>query len=107
MARLLKLLIIGLLSSVFVKAQQAQPSVKRHPGQHLHYDIALADGDVAKVAGVSVHLNSPTPPPSTQPSATTQLGENCQKSADPKIWNCDITIPPNIADGDYKLYEVD
>jgi hypothetical protein len=81
-------------------------SVKRHPGEHLHYNVTLADGDVAKVTGVSVHLNSPTPPPPTQPGAQIQFGGNCQKTADPKIWSCDITIP-NIADGDYRLSEVD
>jgi hypothetical protein len=34
--------------------EQQQLSVKRHPGEHLHYQVTLADGDIGKITGVSV-----------------------------------------------------
>jgi len=38
--------------------QQAQPSITRHPGEHLHYRVNLPDGDLDKITGVSVQLRS-------------------------------------------------
>ena len=87
-------------------AQQSQPSVKRHPGEHLHYRVSIADGDVGKITGVSVALQSRTSPPANQPNAQTSLGGQCKQSADPKEWDCDVVIPTGIADGDYRLYRV-
>jgi hypothetical protein len=100
-------LLIGLAVAMWpLYAQQAQPSVKRHPGEHLNYTVILEEGDVAKVTGVSVHLSSPSSASPTQPGAPSQFGFNCQKSADPRVWSCDGVIPTNIADGDYRLSEV-
>jgi hypothetical protein len=101
-------LVMLMLATLPVYSQQAQPSVKRHPGQHLHYDITLADGDIEKVSTVSIALTrASTPPvPANQPNAVSQIGGDCAKSSDPKVWNCDVEIKQNVADGDYELFQV-
>lgn len=107
MRTILKTVLVAeiLLSLGIANAQQAQPSVKRHPGQHLHYNVKLADGDISKVTGVSVHLKTNATPTPDQ-AGTTQFGGNCQKSADPKIWICDVVIPSGVIDGNYQLFQV-
>jgi hypothetical protein len=86
--------------------QEAQLSVKRHPNDHLHYTVTVLDGDIDKITIVVVHLSSPVSAASDQPGAVSQFGANCQKSADPKMWDCDIVIPTNVANGNYRLSEV-
>ncbi|MGB8523251.1 MAG: hypothetical protein WCD43_09805 [Candidatus Acidiferrales bacterium] len=97
-----------LFSTLPARAQQQQPqqlSVKRHPNEHLHYQVTVADGDIGKITGVSVHLKtSATPRPDQQ--GTTEFGGNCQKTNDPKTWTCDVVIPTGIIDGDYQLFQV-
>ena len=83
-----------------------QSSVKRHPGEHLHYNVALADGDIGKITGVNVHLRTNATPPPNQPGAARQFGGNCQKSVDPKIWTCDVLIPLQAVSGDYQLFNI-
>jgi hypothetical protein len=85
---------------------KAESSVKRHPGEHLHYSVALADGDVGKITAVSVILRTSAPSSPSQPNAGAEFGVQCQKSPDPKVWTCDLTIPSAIRDGDYQLYHV-
>jgi hypothetical protein len=108
MRSLLKVVFIAgtLLSLGVAQAQQSQPSVKRHPGQHLHYDITLADGDIGKIAGVSVALRTSTPARPDQPNAGGEFGGQCQKSPDPRAWTCDVVIPDGVRDGDYRLFHV-
>lgn len=97
------LLVVIALAGLPLFGQQA--AVKRQPGEHLHYSVAVADGDINKITGVSVHLiTNATPRPDQQ--GTTQFGGNCQKSSDPKTWTCDVLIPDGIIDGDYKLFQV-
>lgn len=83
-----------------------QPSVKRHPGEHLRYNVTLSDGDIGKVSGVQVHLKTSATAPPNQPGAGTQFGTQCQKSSEPKVWNCDVEIPKGIVSGDYELFQV-
>jgi hypothetical protein len=86
-----------------LNAQQA--GLKRHPGDHLHYNVTLADGDVGKVANVTVSLKtSATARPDQQ--GINQFGGRCQKTSDPKIWTCDVVIRPDAIDGDYQLFQV-
>jgi hypothetical protein len=100
------LLIGAILTVCPLFAQQAQPSIKRHPGDHLHYSVILADGDIGKITAVSVVLRTSAPDRSSQPGAGGQFGGQCQKSTDPKIWTCDVVIPDGTRDGDYQLYRV-
>lgn len=97
------LVVVGALSFGVLHAQQ--PSVKRHPGDHLHYNVTLTDGDIGKITGVSMNLKTSATQPPNQ-AGTNGFGGNCQKSSDPRIWTCDIVIPPNVIDGDYQLYMV-
>jgi hypothetical protein len=85
---------------------QAQ-SVKRHPNDHLHYNVTFADGDFGKITGVGVSLVTNASAPPDQPGAANQFGGQCQKSSDPKTWTCDVLIPARIVSGDYKLFRVD
>jgi hypothetical protein len=106
MRKVLKTILLAgtLLGLGIASGQQALPSVKRHPGEHLHYSVTFGGGDIGKIAGVSVHLKtSATPRPDQQ--GGNQFGGNCQKSSDPKTWTCDVVIPAGIIDGDYQLFQ--
>jgi hypothetical protein len=102
------LLAVFALGSLPLYGQQVQPSVKRHPGEHVHYRVTLADGDIEKVSGVSIVLtrSSTQPAPLNQPNAQTQFGGDCKKSSDPKVWDCDAEIKQTVTDGDYELFQV-
>jgi hypothetical protein len=66
----------------------------------------LADGDIDKVTNVAVSLRTEAPETPKQPGLQNTFGGQCKKSSDPKVWGCDITIPQNVRDGDYRLYAV-
>jgi hypothetical protein len=84
-----------------------QPAVKRHPGEHIHYRVTVSDGEIEKITHIAVNLQiSTSVPHPDQPAASLGFGGNCGKSADPKIWDCDVPIPPNVADGDYRLFDI-
>jgi hypothetical protein len=94
------------LNAQYVATVPTTPTVRRHPGEHLHYTVTLADGDIGKVTGVQVSLKTSAPMTAEQPNAISEFGGQCQKSSDPKVWTCDLTIPTNMRDGDYQLYHV-
>jgi hypothetical protein len=96
-----------LLAGIALTALPLHGQVVRHPDQHLRYNVALADGDIDKITSISVHLVTNAPATPDKPGAVGQFGGNCQKSSDPKVWSCDVTIPKNVADGDYRLAEID
>lgn len=101
------LLIGAAIAALPLYAQQPpQPAVKRHPGEHLHYNVKLPDGSIDKVTNVSINLNTSTPAGPTQPGAGGELGAQCQKTPDPKLWTCDVLITTGIRDGDYRVYHV-
>lgn len=79
--------------------------VKRHPGDHLHYTVTLADGDINKIVAVNVGLQTTAQPRPDQEGGSS-FGAQCQKSSDPKIWTCDVVIPTGTIDGDYRLSRV-
>jgi len=84
-----------------------QPAVKRKPGDHVHYNVSLADGDVSKVTRVSMVLATNAPEAPNQLGSQGQFGADCQKTKDdPKVWFCDGLIPPNIRPGDYRVLNV-
>jgi hypothetical protein len=100
------LCLLGAALSILPLYAQQQVSVNRHPGEHLHYNVTLTDGDTNKVATVSVVLKTVSPQSPNQPSAHAQFAAPCQKSSDPKTWTCDVEIPQDLRDGDYQLYRV-
>lgn len=94
-----------LLGLGIADAQDATSPLKRHPGEHLHYNVTFTDGDIAKITGTSLNFSTSAVATPDQ-AGTTQFGGQCQKTSDPKIWTCDVVIPPGIIDGDYKLVNV-
>jgi len=80
--------------------------VKRHPGEHLRYNVTLNDGDIEKITLVQISLRTSAPVPPNQPNSTIEVPGDCQKSPSPKVWTCDAVIPASIRDGDYQLYHV-
>jgi len=108
MRTILKIVLVAgtLMSLGLGQEAKAESSVKRHPGEHLHYNVALSDGDVGKITAVGVSLRTSAPNTPSQPNAGAEFSGQCQKSPDPKVWACDVTIPSNIRDGDYQLYHV-
>jgi len=94
-------------SFVPVYGQSAQPSVKRHPGETLHYRVTVEDGDLEKITHVSVNLFTQTPNPANQPGLTNGFTIPCKKSTnEPKIWDCSEEIPDRIWNGDYTVNQV-
>jgi hypothetical protein len=91
---------------IFSPLYAQQPSLKRHPGEHLHYRVTLKDGDIDKVTSVNVHLQTNAPVPPDKPGGQRQFGGSCQKTNDPKIWDCDIVIAAFVIDGDYQIFQV-
>lgn len=90
-------------------AQQEKISAKHHPGEHLRYSVTFEDGEVNKITGIQMSFSTSAAGRPDQPNGGTQFGSedgNCQKSIDPKTWNCDLVIPKNIVDGDYNLFQV-
>ena len=100
-----KALLIGAVVVLPLCGAQVVPSVKRHPGDHLHYKVTIGDGDISKITGVQVHLKTDATPRPDQQGGK-QFGGNCQQTPDPKVWTCDVEIPPDIIDGDYRLFQV-
>jgi len=101
------LLMLTGLSVYFIASPLAgqQASVNRHPGDHLHYDVTLIDGDIGKIASMGISFKtSATARPDQQ--GTNQFSGQCQKTSDPKIWACDVLILSNVIDGDYQLFQV-
>jgi hypothetical protein len=82
-------------------------SPKRHQQDIVHYQVSLEGGEISKVTGVGISFNSPSPAPPNQSGFTNGFGGPCAKSPAPNVWDCSVTIPSNIADGDYRLVEVD
>ncbi len=97
--------VVGIALTVLPLHSLAQSPLKRHPGEHLHYNVRVADGDIDKITGVNVHLKTNASAPPNQ-AGTSQFGGQCQKSPDPKIWTCDVVIPSGVIDGDYQLFQV-
>jgi len=86
--------------------QPQQSSVTRHPGDVLHYQLTFQGIDVGKIRSASIRLRSAAPIPPNQSGFTNGFGGGCTKSATADTFDCAVTIPPNIADGDYRVITV-
>ena len=95
-----------LLAAIALTVLPLHGQVVRHQNDHLHYTVTLIDGDISKITKVSVNLKTAAPEVPNQLGAIAQFGTQCEKTNDPKIWSCDITIPPNIRSGDFRLFYV-
>lgn len=83
--------------------QPQQTSVKRHPGDVLHYQVKLEGGELAKVTGVRINLRTSDPIPADQQGLTNGFGGNCTKSAAVQVWDCSVTIPDRVWNGNYRV----
>jgi hypothetical protein len=102
------LLIGAAIAALPLYAQQAQPSVKRHQQEIVHYQVRLEGGDISKITTVNIVFNTQKAVAPDQSGFTNSFGGQCIKSSGaPNVWDCSATIPNNIADGDYRLIEVD
>ena len=102
----MRAVLIGAAITVLPLYAQQVPSVKRHPNEHLHYNVTLIGGEIDKVVHVSMNLNTKSEEAPNQAGSQPQFGGQCQKTNDPKIWFCDLVIPQNIRPGDYMVYSV-
>jgi hypothetical protein len=99
--------LIGLALILPLHAQQAQPSVKRHPGDVLRYRVTFDGGEIGKITSVGIRLYTPGPFPESQPGLTNGFNGPCAKSASgTNVWECSLTIPGNVIDGNYTLDQV-
>ncbi len=101
------LVLLLMLTTSFYGQQPQQPSVKRHPGDVLHYQVKFEGGDVAKLAGASVHLRTQDSPPANQQSFDSSFSGSCGAPVSPGVFQCSVTIPDSVRNGSYQLFEVD
>jgi hypothetical protein len=102
--RVLKLLIISLLSSAFVQAQETPKPLPRHPGDVIKYEIKFDGPNADKIKTVYAMMNTGQAPPKDQAGFTTQLNTPGQvHESSSKTFIIEIPIPDNTATGDYHL----
>ena len=81
-------------------------SVKRHPGDVLHYQVKFEGGDASKLTAASVHFQTRDQPPADQQLFNSQFGGNCGAPVAPGTFECSVKIPEDISNGTYKLFQV-
>jgi hypothetical protein len=89
--------------AVAAYGQQAQPSVKRHPGDVLHYQVKFEGGELAKVTVVNLNFRTSDPIPADQQGLTNGFGGPCVKSVAVGVWDCSVTIPDRVWNGNYRV----
>jgi hypothetical protein len=78
--------------------------VTRHPGDILHYKVAVEGGDIDKITDVTLNFWSGTPIPPNQQGLSNGFPGACTKSsATPSVWDCSATIPKTVSNGDYTI----
>lgn len=102
--RVLKFLIIGLLTSAFLQAQEAPKPLPRHPGDVIKYEIEFGGPNADKIKTVSARMNTDRVP-KDQSGFTTQINTSGEfKESSPKTFVIEMKIPDNAATGDYRLF---
>ena len=82
---------------------QAQ-SVKRHPGDVIKYKVSVEGGDIDKITSVTLSFWSGTPIPQNQQGLTNGFTGTCTTpSVAPHVFDCSVTIPDNVSNGDYTI----
>jgi len=82
-------------------------SVKRHPKDVLHYQVKFESGDAGKLTGASLHFQTKDSPPANQEALRNNFGGGCGSPVSPEVFQCAVTIPDDISNGTYRLFEVD
>jgi hypothetical protein len=95
------ILLAGTLLSLGIA--QAQ-SVKRHPGDIIKYSVTAEGGDTDRITAVTLNFWTGTPIPQNQQGLTNGFTGACTKSsATPRVFDCSVTIPDNVSNGDYTI----
>ncbi len=104
--RVLQFIIVGLLSSAFMQAQGPGP-LPRHPGDVIKYEIRFDGPNADKIKTVSAQMVTNSIP-RDQSGFTNGFGTSHQFTpSSPKTFDIEMTIPNNIATGDYRLNSID
>jgi len=103
MYRLLSFVILLTLGFGIADAQQVQPSVKRHPGDVIHYKVAVEGGDIDKITDVTLNFWSGTAISENQQGLSNGFPGSCNKTAVPNVFDCSVTIPNTVSNGDYTI----
>jgi hypothetical protein len=102
--RVFKFLIIGLLSCSSLT--QAQGPLPRHPGEVIKYQIKFDGPNADKIKTVSAQMITNSIP-KDQSGFTNGFGTAHQFTpSSPRTFDIELTIPDNIATGDYRLQMV-
>jgi hypothetical protein len=101
MRTLKTILLAGTLAGLGIA--QAQ-SVKRHPGDVLHYKVGLEGGDIAGITSARLNFWTGTQNPQNQQGFTNGFSGACTKSSTVSpVLDCSATIPDNVWNGDYTI----
>jgi hypothetical protein len=100
--RVLKFLIIGLLSSAFVQAQETPKPLPRHPGDVVKYEITFSGPNAGKIKMLFARMNTQTIP-KDQVGFTGQFNTPGQVQVSSPTIVVEMKIPDNIATGEYRL----
>jgi hypothetical protein len=109
-AKLACLIAVAIVLNMTAYGQQPQagsPSVTRHPGDVLHYQVKFEGGDADKITEARIGLRTESIP-ADQPGLTNGFQGSCTKSSPPQahLFECQATIPNNAATGNYRVSNV-
>ena len=103
--RVMKFLIIGLLSSAFVRAQETPKPLPRHPGDVVKYEIKFDGSNAEKIKTVSTRMYLDGTIQKDQSGFTPQFNTPGQvQPIAPTTFIVEMKVPPDIATGEYRLY---
>jgi hypothetical protein len=91
-----------LLALGFSLAQEARP-LARHPGDVIKYEIKFDGPNAEKIKAISASLSIRGPVQKDQSGFGGGFGTNSGAPVSPDTFHVDLTVPDNIATGDYYL----
>jgi hypothetical protein len=99
----LSIVIAAFLTLSIAQAQDAHP-LPRHPGDIIKYEIRFDGLNADKIKNVNAGLSIRGPIPKDQAGFTGGFGTNGSVGpSSPATFKIELTVPPNIATGDYYL----
>jgi hypothetical protein len=102
--RVLEFLLLGLLSSALVQAQEPKV-LPRHPGDVIKYEIKFDGPNADRIKTVYARMNTGQNPPKDQAGFSNQFSTLGQvQASSPRTFAVEMKIPDNVATGEYRLY---
>jgi hypothetical protein len=78
--------------------------VTRHPGDILHYKVTAEGGDTSGITNIALNFWSGTTIPPNQQGLSNGFQGSCNKSSTaPNVFDCSVTIPNTVSNGDYTI----